>query len=214
MLEAVSQKKSRVATIIQRLKNKYPDPKIALNFSNPLELLIATILSAQCTDERVNEVTANLFKKYRQAQDYAWADPAQFEQEIKPTGFYKNKARSIIKCCKALVEKHGGQVPSSMQELLALGGVGRKTANVVLGCAFGVPAIAVDTHVRRLAQRLGLSDQKDPDKIEAELGELVPQTEWTNFSLRLILHGRRVCTARKPQHSQCCLADLCPSAQL
>lgn len=195
--------------VVELLLKKYPAPKIALNFSNPLELLVATILSAQCTDKRVNEVTKGLFKKYRTAGDYASADPKVFEQEIRPTGFYKNKARQVINCCKALVERYGGRVPDTLEELTSLPGVGRKTANVVLGSAFGRQAIAVDTHVLRVSNRLGLVDSKDPDRVEQELMRQVPRDRWTAFTLAMILHGRETCTARRPKCGECILRREC-----
>ncbi|NOY64407.1 MAG: endonuclease III [Nitrospirae bacterium] len=195
--------------ITELLLKEYPNPKIALNFRTPLELLVATILSAQCTDKRVNEVTKDLFKKYKTAEDYARADLKRFEEEIKPTGFYKNKARQIINCCKALVEKYGGKVPDSLDELTRLPGVGRKTANVVLGSAFGRPAIAVDTHVLRVSNRLGLVNSKKPEEVEFELMRLIPEEYWTLFTLSMILHGRHVCKARKPLCGKCVLYKEC-----
>jgi len=204
-------KTARVGRIITRLNIAYPDAHCELNYSNPLELLIATILSAQCTDKRVNLVTAELFRKYRAAADYARAGTAGFEQEIKSTGFYRNKAKSIQACCRKLVERHEGAVPRTMEELTRLDGVGRKTANVVLGNAFGVNAgVVVDTHVTRLSQRLGLTSEKDPEKIELALMKLVPQAQWTMFSHWLIWHGRRRCAARKPDCGSCELRKLCP----
>ena len=191
----------------------YPKAHCELNFANPLELLISTILSAQCTDTRVNQVTAELFKKYRTAKDYAEADPEKFAMEIRSTGFYRNKAKNIQNACRELVEKHGGQVPASMEELTRLPGVGRKTANVVLGNAFGINAgIVVDTHVARLAGRLGLTKETDPEKIEQALMALVPQKDWTLFSHWLIWHGRRRCSARKPDCANCEIRQWCPSA--
>ncbi len=201
--------KADARKITELLLKEYPEPKIALNFHTPLELLVATILSAQCTDKRVNEVTKDLFKKYKTAEDYARADLKRFEEEIKPTGFYKNKARQIINCCKALVEKHGGKVPDSLEELTELPGVGRKTANVVLGSAFGRPAIAVDTHVLRVSNRLGLVDSKKPEEVEFELMRLIPEKYWTPFTLSMILHGRYVCKARKPLCGRCVLYNEC-----
>lgn len=203
----------RVAKIIALLEKEYPDAKIALNHSNPLELLVATILSAQCTDERVNAVTKSLFKKYRRAEDYAKADLKELEREIRPTGFYRNKAKNIRACGKMLVEEFGSQVPKTMKEILELPGVARKTANVVLSNAYGiVEGIAVDTHVRRLAQRLGLTKNDDPVKIEQDLMNLVPRDKWMRFTDLLIFHGRRICTARKPKCEECVLNKLCPSA--
>ncbi|HEC98177.1 MAG TPA: endonuclease III [Nitrospirae bacterium] len=195
--------------ILRLLLKKYPDPGIALDFSNPLELLVATILSAQCTDKRVNEVTRQLFRKYKSAHDYAVADIEVFEQEIKPTGFYKNKARQVINCCKALVEKHNGKVPDSLEALTELPGVGRKTANVVLGSAFGKQAIAVDTHVLRVSNRLGLVHSDNPEKVEEELMKQIPKDEWTRFTLAMILHGRETCKAKRPECSKCILFDEC-----
>lgn len=202
----------RIRSLLARLQKTYPDARCALNFSNPLELLIATILSAQCTDERVNQVTATLFKKYRTAADYAQAPLDELERDIHSTGFYRNKAKSIKAATQRIVEEFGGQVPRTMDELLTLSGVARKTANVVMGNAFGIPTgVVVDTHVTRLAQRLGLTQQSNPDKIEQELMQILPQAEWINFSHRLIQHGRQICKARKPLCAACVLADLCPS---
>ena len=193
------------------LKKTYPDAHCELDFSNPLELLIATILSAQCTDKRVNMVTAEVFKKYRSAADYAGAPLPELEEAIKTTGFFRNKAKSIQTCCQALVEKHGGKVPRTMEELTALGGVGRKTANVVLGNAFHINVgVVVDTHVARLAQRLGVTRQTDPARIEWDLMALVPREQWTLFSHLLIWHGRRRCFARNPDCANCEVRALCP----
>jgi endonuclease-3 len=205
--------KQRIIPIIRKLKREYPEAKTALEHADPLELLVATILSAQCTDARVNMVTKNLFKKYQSAEDYANANPEVFEQEIKSTGFFRNKTKSIIGMAQALVEKHDGDVPASMDELTALPGVGRKTANVVLGNAFHIDeGIVVDTHVKRLANRLKLSTKTDPVKIEQDLVKIVPKRDWTVFSHLLILHGRRVCPARKPKCDICPVSGLCPSA--
>lgn len=195
--------------IIALLAKTYPEPRLALNYSNALELLVAVILSAQCTDARVNEVTRTLFRKYRSARAYAQADPAALEQEIRATGFYKNKARAVIGCCRKLVEQFGGQVPRTVEELITLPGVGRKTANMVLGNAFGIPGIAVDTHVLRVSNRLGLVCSPDAEEVEARLGKQVPREEWTAFSNAMILHGRHVCTARKPLCTRCPLAAQC-----
>jgi len=201
--------------VISRLKAEYPDAQTELDWTNPLELLVATILSAQTTDVRVNGVTRTLFEKYRTAADYAEAEPGQLEEDIRPTGFYRNKGRSLRGMARALVEEHGGEVPRSMPELVALPGVGRKTANVVLGNAFGVDeGIVVDTHVRRVSNRLGLTDKQDPEKIEQDLMRAVPREDWTVFSHLLILHGRRTCKARKPDCPNCPLNDICPSAEL
>jgi endonuclease-3 len=211
--EALKAKAARVKRIIAGLEKTYPDAHCELDHKSPLELLVATILSAQCTDKRVNLVTADLFKKYRSATDYANADLAKLGQEIKTTGFYRNKARNIQACCRKLVERHGGQVPQTMEELTHLDGVGRKTANVVLGNAFHRNVgIVVDTHVRRLSRRLGLTNQKEPEKIEQELTKLVPQEQWTMWSHWLIWHGRRRCFARTPDCPQCEIRKLCPSA--
>ncbi len=209
--ETAAAKTARAKKIIAGLQKTYPDAHCELNFTNPLELLIATILSAQCTDKRVNLVTAELFKKFRSAADYAKADLAELEQDIKTTGFFRNKAKNIKACSAALVEKHGGEVPRTMEELTQLGGVGRKTANVVLGNAFGINVgVVVDTHVTRLANRLGLTKETNAGKIEQELMELVPRKDWTLFSHWLIWHGRRRCDARKPDCATCEIAKLCP----
>lgn len=205
--------KTRVLMIIELLEKEHPDAKIALKYANPLELLVATILSAQCTDERVNLVTKMLFRKYRKAEDYAKADLKELEQDIKSTGFYRNKARNIKKCCQMLVEKYNSQVPKTMEELLELPGVARKTANIVLANAYGVvEGIAVDTHVRRLAKRLRLTDNEDPNKIEDDLMKIVPRDKWMRFTDLLIFHGRRICAAKKPKCEICVLNRLCPSA--
>lgn len=193
----------RVKEIIKILSKEIPDSRIALRFSNPLELLIATILSAQCTDVKVNQVTEVLFKKYRSAKDYANANLTEFEEDIRPTGFYRNKAKSIQKCCQDLVARFGGEVPKALEDLVTLPGVGRKTANVILGNAFGIPGIVVDTHVQRVSQRIGLTKNDDPVKIEFDLMEIVPKEEWTHFSNLLIWHGRRACVAKKPLCEQC-----------
>jgi endonuclease-3 len=193
----------RVKEIIKILSKEIPDSRIALTFSNPLELLIATILSAQCTDVKVNQVTESLFKKYHSARDYAEANPTGFEEDIRPTGFYRNKTKSILKCCQELVARFGAEVPKTLEELVTLPGVGRKTANVILGNAFDVPGIVVDTHVHRLSQRIGLTKKDDPVKIEFDLMEIVPKEEWTHFSNLLVWHGRRTCVARKPLCEQC-----------
>jgi endonuclease-3 len=206
-------KKERVLKIIQLLEKDYPTAKTALHYSSPLEMLIATILSAQCTDKRVNIVTKSLFKKYRTAEDYANADLAELEQDIRSTGFYRNKAKNIKNTGRLLVEKYNSQVPRTMEELLELPGVARKTANIVLSNAYGViEGIAVDTHVRRLSQRLGLTENKDPNRIEADLTQNVPKSQWKRITDLLIFHGRNVCTARKPKCSLCRLNQLCPSA--
>jgi endonuclease-3 len=205
--------KQRVFEVIELLEKEHRDAKIALNYSNPLELLIATILSAQCTDERVNLVTKTLFKKYIKAEDYAKADLKELEQDIKSTGFYHNKAKNIKKASILLVEKFNSCVPCTMEELLELAGVARKTANIVLSNACGViEGIAVDTHVRRLAQRLGLTNKEDPNKIETDLMAIVPRNNWPRITDLLIFHGRRICTAKKPKCGICVLNKICPSA--
>ena len=203
---------ARVLEIVERLGAAYP-ARIELDFRNPLELAVATILSAQCTDRRVNEVTVTLFEKYRTAEDYAQADPDVFQEEIRPTGFFRNKTRSILAFAEALVERHDGVVPGTMEALVQLPGIGRKTANVILGSAFGKrEGIVVDTHVIRVAARLGFSGENDPEKIEQDLMRLVPRDEWTDFGLRMIQHGRYTCTARKPKCDGCPVEELCPSA--
>jgi len=209
--ESKETKAARTQSIMAGLQKAYPDAHCELDHSNPLELLIATILSAQCTDKRVNLVTAELFRKYRSAVDYARARTAELEEDIKTTGFYRNKTKSIQACCRNIVERHNGEVPRTMEELTELGGVGRKTANVVLGNAFGLNAgIVVDTHVARLANRLGLTSEKDPEKTEQALMKLVDQSQWMMFSHWLIWHGRRRCFARKPDCEQCEIKKLCP----
>ncbi len=210
MRESRDAKRARARKIIGALKKAYPDAKIALDFGNPLELLVATILSAQCTDERVNQVTPALFKKYRTARDYAQADPAVLEEEVRSTGFYRAKTRSIMAMAKALLEHHGAQVPKSREALVELPGVGLKTANVLLGNAFGQQAIAVDTHVFRVCQRLGLARSDDPDEIHDQLADVLPEKEWT-FTTHLVqAHGRRCCFARKPLCPACPVRTLCP----
>jgi endonuclease-3 len=211
--ESTIARRERAKKIIAALRRAYPRAHCELNFSNPLELLVATILSAQCTDKRVNIVTKELFKKYRLAADYASAPLPELEQAVKTTGFFRNKAKNIKACCAALVDKFGGEVPRTMDELHALAGVGRKTANVVLGNAFGINVgVVVDTHVTRLCNRLGLVKGTDAVKIERELMGLVPQKDWTLFSHWLIWHGRRRCDARKPDCAHCEIKQLCPSA--
>ena len=203
-----------IGEVISRLKEEYPDAGTELNWENPLQLLVATMLSAQSTDVRVNEVTKRLFEKYRTAEDYAQADLGSLEEEIHPVGFFRNKARSIKGMAHALVEDHGGEVPHTMSELVQLPGVGRKTANVVLGNAFGIDeGVVVDTHVRRLSNRLGLSSEHDPEKIERDLLRVVPEGERTLFSHLLIFHGRHVCKSRKPNCPGCVLNHICPSAR-
>lgn len=202
----------RVKKIWPILKKTYPDAKIALKFKDPLELLISTILSAQCTDVRVNMVTKDLFKKYKSAADWAGTDLKQIEEGIRSTGFFHNKAINIKGACAKIVEQYNGKVPDTMEELLTLPGVGRKTANCVLGDAFGIPGITCDTHVIRLSRRLGLSENSDPVKLEFDLAEIVPKRNWTAFSHLVITHGRNICTARKPNCPECPIAKHCPSA--
>lgn len=205
--------KERITKIIEILQKEHPDAKIALHYTNPLELLIATILSAQATDEQINKVTQTLFKKYRSAQDYADANKEELEQDIRSSGFYHNKAKNIQNCCRLLIEKYHGKVPDTMEELVELPGVARKTANIVLYNAYGITAgIAVDTHVHRLAQRLGLTENEDQNKIEQDLMKLIPKEKWMKLTDLLIFHGRRVCTAKKPNCNGCVLNQLCPSA--
>ena len=210
---SIEMKKQRAEKIVKRLENSYPNAKIALTFSNTWELLVAVILSAQCTDKKVNEVTPKLFKKYPLLDDYTNADPRELESMIRPTGFYRTKAKSILTTAKLIKDKFGGQVPKTMEEMLTLRGVARKTANVVLGNAYGVvKGIAVDTHVRRSAQRLGLSISDNPVKIEKHLMEIIPQKDWFRTTYLLIDHGRSICTAKDPRCDLCPLSDICPSA--
>jgi endonuclease III len=212
-LETTPARKTRVRQLVKYLKKEYPDARCSLDHSNALELLVATILSAQCTDERVNIVTSSLFRKYRTWEDYASAPASELEADIRPTGFFRNKAKSIQGACRLIGERHDGSVPRSMEELLELPGVARKTANVVLGNAYGIASgVVVDTHVSRLSARLGLSDEKAPEKIERDLVGLLPESEWIDFSHLLIAHGRKVCKARTPLCGECGLAKLCPSA--
>jgi len=213
--ETKSDKQTRTLEIIKLLKRAHPDAHCALNHSNAFELLIATILSAQCTDERVNIVTADLFRKYRKPEDYLKVRDTELQQDIKTTGFFRNKTRSIQGACKMLVEEFNSAVPKTMDELLKLPGVARKTANVVLGVAYGIAVgIVVDTHVSRLSNRLGLTKQKDSVKIETDLLKLVPKKDWIIFSHLLIFHGRRVCKARRPLCEECQVESLCPSSML
>jgi endonuclease-3 len=213
--ETKEQRKERAQKIVQALRKTYPQATCALNHTSPFELLIATILSAQCTDVRVNIVTAELFRKYRKPEDYFTVVRAELERDINSVTFFRNKAKSIQEAARLLVEKHAGQVPETMEELIKLPGVGRKTANVVLGTAFGIPTgVVVDTHVSRLSQRLGITKNETPEKIETDLMELLPKKEWIDFSHRLIWHGRRVCNARKPACEACSLEALCPSSTM
>lgn len=211
-MNAEEKKRATRAHRVNRfLKKEYPDATCALDFTTPLELLVATILSAQCTDKRVNMVTPSLFRKYTTAHKYAQADPVVLAEEIRSTGFFNNKTKSILGAAQVMVEKFGGEVPSSMAELLQLPGVARKTANIILGTAFGKnEGIAVDTHVKRLSSRLGLSSEDNPDKIEKDLMQLIPRNVWTDFSHRLITHGRQVCIARKPKCEECGMNTFCP----
>jgi endonuclease III len=203
----------QVRAIISELRRLYPDAKCSLNFSNPLELLIATQLSAQCTDERVNIVTEQLFQKYRSVEDYATVSQEELEQDIKSTGFYRNKARNVRGTAQRIITNYGGEVPRTMADILTLPGVARKTANVVLGNAFGiVEGFVVDTHIGRLARRFGWTDNEDPVKVEQDLMRIVPQKDWLDLSHLMIFHGRAICLARKPLCEQCALATLCPSA--
>ena len=203
-------KNNTIVKVLDILQKEYPDARVTLDFKDPLQLLIATILAAQCTDERVNQVAKDLFKKYRKASDYAGADLKTLEEEIRSTGFFRNKAKSIVGCCQMLVQKFGGQVPRTLEELTSLPGVGRKTANILLGNAFNQQAIAVDTHVKRVTHRLGWAKSDDPDKIEFELMEVIPQNRWTLSCHQIVFHGRRVCMAKKPQCPTCPVAKLCP----
>ncbi|MDZ7261071.1 MAG: endonuclease III [candidate division KSB1 bacterium] len=201
--------RKRTRTILRVLRTAYPDARLELEYSNPLELLIATILAAQCTDERVNQVTRSLFQKYKQAEDYLKVPVTELEEDIRPTGFFHNKAKSIQSCCNMLVRDFQGQVPQTVEELTRLPGVGRKTANIVLGNAFGQQAIAVDTHVKRVALRLGLAHQEDPDKIEQELCQAIPRDKWTQATHVLVFHGRKTCQAKNPRCSTCVVYGLC-----
>ena len=215
MRESKSQRKERTAKIIKLLKRAHPDARCALNHSNAFELLVATILSAQCTDERVNIVTADLFRKYRKPEDYLKVPATELQQDIRTTGFFRNKTKSIQGASKMLVEEFHGEVPRTMEELLKLPGVARKTANVVLGVAYGIAeGIVVDTHVNRLSHRLGLTKQNDAGKIETDLIELVPRRDWILFAHLLIFHGRRICKARRPLCEECAVEKLCPSSIL
>jgi endonuclease-3 len=211
---SVNTRRKKLENILTIFQYEYKNAKCHLNFTNPLELLIGCILSAQCTDERVNRVTKVLFEKYKIARDYAVADREELQEEIRSTGFFRNKAMSIISCCKIIAEKYNGEVPTSMEKLTELDGVGRKTANAVLGNSFGIPGVIVDTHVKRLVRRIGLSTEKDPNKIEKDLMEIVPQNKWTFFSNALSDHGRVVCKAIKPRCKICRINHLCPSADV
>ena len=206
--------KRRAPDVIRHLEAAYPDAKVALHFTTPLECLVATILSAQCTDEKVNEVTRTLFRKYRSAEDYIKVPEDELRADIRPTGFFNQKAASIRAACQRIVEVYGGEVPGTMEELVTLRGVARKTANIVLGNAFGVvEGVAVDTHVKRLANRIGFSAESDPDKVERDLMRLIPKEKWFGFTYVLIDHGRAICHAKKPQCTECPIEPLCPSSQ-
>lgn len=210
MARTIDDRKKRARAVTRHLARLYPDAKCSLDYETPLQLLIATILSAQCTDERVNKVTPELFRRFPTAQSLAGASQAEVESIIQSTGFFRNKAKNIRGCCAKLVAEHGGEVPQTMEELLELPGVARKTANVVLGNAFGVPGLPVDTHVGRLSRRMGLSESDNPVKVEQDLHALLPAKEWTMFSHRMIYHGRKVCLARSPRCPECELEPLCP----
>ena len=210
-MENSGKKKERVKHIFEILDPLYTREKTALKYRTPFQLLISTILSAQCTDKQVNSVTKTLFKKYKNPKDFINAPIAELEDDIRPTGFFRNKAKSIKGCTQGLVDHYGGEVPSTMEELITLPGVGRKTANCVLGAVFDVPGVVVDTHVKRLSLRLGLTENQNPDKIEKDIGELLPKDRWRRFSDILIYHGRAVCKARKPDHDRCPVFNLCPS---
>src|SRR5438093_4251474 len=215
MRESKSQRKERTEKIIRLLKRAYPDARCALNHSNAFELLVATILSAQCTDERVNIVTADLFRKYSKPEDYLKVPATELQRDIRTTGFFRNKTKSIQGACKVLIEEFGGEVPQTMAELLRLPGAARKTANVVLGVAFGIAeGVVVDTHVSRLSQRLRLTKHRDAGKIEQDLMEIIPRNDWIIFSHLLIFHGRRICKARRPLCEECVVEELCPSSIL
>lgn len=206
--------KKHAHLIFSRLVKAYPNAQCSLKFVNPRELLISTILSAQCTDKRVNQVTPGLFKKYPSAKDFADADIDELKNDIRSTGFYNHKAKSIQQSMRAIVEKHNGNVPDTLEDLLKLNGVGRKTANVVLGDAFGIPGVVVDTHVKRLSNRMGLTKNSDPEKIEQDLMNLFPPEQWTLLGHLMIDHGRSICIARKPKCNECFLNDICPSAEI
>jgi endonuclease-3 len=210
-MESLKKKRERAARIFEILDPIYTYEKTALKYITPFQLLIATILSAQCTDKRVNEVTESLFKKYKTPEDYIKAPISELEEDIRPTGFFRNKAKSVKGCAEGLVRLYGGEVPSTMEEMLKLPGVGRKTANCVLGAVFDVPGVVVDTHVKRLAYRMGLTDSQDPDKVEKDVENVLPRERWRRFSDLLIYHGREVCMARKPAHGRCAVFKLCPS---
>ncbi|UCE04207.1 MAG: endonuclease III [Candidatus Latescibacterota bacterium] len=206
--------KRRARTILARLEREYPDARCSLDYDSPLQLVVATILSAQCTDARVNKVTPALFERYPTALALAEAEIGEVEEQIRSTGFFRNKARSIVACAQELVARHGGEVPADLESLVQLAGIGRKTANVVLGNAFGIPGVVVDTHVTRISRLLSLTVQKEPNKIELDLMEVVPRSKWTQLAHLFIEHGRRVCVARRPRCDACVLNDLCPSSEV
>jgi endonuclease-3 len=210
-MESLKKKRERLKIIFETLDPLYTYEKTALKYRTPFQLLISTILSAQCTDKQVNQVTKTLFKKYKNPEDFIKAPISEVEMDIRPTGFYRNKTKSIKGCSQGLLDLYGGKVPRTMEEMLKLPGVGRKTANCVLGAVFDVPGVVVDTHVKRLSMRLGLTENKDPDKIEKDIEKLLPQERWRRYSDILIYHGREVCQARKPAHDRCLVFDLCPS---
>jgi len=210
-MESLKKKKERTSRIFETLDPLYTQEKTALNYRTPFQLLISTILSAQCTDRQVNQVTKTLFKNYKNPRDFLDAPVSQLEAAIRSTGFFRNKAKSIKGCCQGLIDLYGGDIPSTMEEMIKLPGVGRKTANCVLGAVFDIPGVVVDTHVKRLALRLGLTESKNPDIIEKDVGKLLPETRWRRFSDILIYHGRAVCKARKPDHDRCKIVHMCPS---
>jgi endonuclease-3 len=214
MVESIKKKKERIRKIYDILDPLYTREKTALKYRSPFELLIATILSAQCTDKQVNTVTQSLFQKYKNPEDFVKIPITELEEDIRPTGFFRNKSKSIKGCCQGLLDLYGGEVPQTMKALTKLPGVGRKTANCVLGAAFDIPGVVVDTHVKRLAHRLGLTGNNDPDKIEMDIAKLLPKERWRRFSDILIYHGRAICTARKPKHDQCPIFRFCPSNTL
>ncbi len=213
-MESLKNKKNRAVKIYDMLDPLYTKEKTALKYRTPFQLLISTILSAQCTDKQVNRVTPGLFKKYKNPRDFLDAPISEIEDAIRSTGFYRNKTKSIKGCCQGLVDLYGGKVPQTMEEMIKLPGVGRKTANCVLGAAFDIPGVVVDTHVKRLSIRLGLTENKDPDKIEKDIEKILPEERWRRFSDILIYHGREVCKARKPEHERCPVFKLCPSGSI
>ncbi|MCX7877616.1 MAG: endonuclease III [Ignavibacteria bacterium] len=214
MSETLADKKLRTLKIINILSEEYPDAKCHLEYKNPFQLLISTILAAQCTDERVNKVMTPLYKKYKSPADFAEADPETLEKELSSINFYRNKTKAVISCCRSLTEKFAGEVPETMEELTSLSGVGRKTANVVLGNCFGLPAIMTDTHLNRVTQRLGLTENSTPEKIETDLTKIVPENLQVKFSHIIGEHGRKICKARKPLCSECVISSLCPSKNM